>query len=120
MRNDIPAPSRRSPLASPRATLGLAEAVNHLLDRGVVLAGDGVVSSGGVALVYLGASLVRWPTETWRRHHGGPPPPPPPPRRRGGASSPTAHRQRGGDSLPLPLGEGGGEGRLPLPASERG
>src|SRR5439155_15472282 len=97
MRNDIPAPSRRSLLASPRATLGLAEAVNHLLDRGVVLAGDGVVSLGGVDLVYLGLNLVLSSTETLRRHDGGPLPPSPSPRRRGGA---------GPHPPPLPGGEG--------------
>jgi hypothetical protein len=38
--------------------LSLVEAVDHLLNRGVVLAGDATVSLAGVDLIYVGLNLV--------------------------------------------------------------
>ena len=38
--------------------LGLLETLDHLLDRGVVIAGEAVVSIGDVDLLYLGLNIV--------------------------------------------------------------
>jgi hypothetical protein len=38
--------------------LGLLETLDHLLDRGVVIAGEAVISIGDVDLLYLGINLV--------------------------------------------------------------
>ncbi len=38
--------------------LSLLEALDHLLDRGVVIAGEAVISVGGVDLLYLGLNVV--------------------------------------------------------------
>lgn len=38
--------------------LALVEALDHLLDRGVVIAGEAVISVGGVDLLYLGLNVV--------------------------------------------------------------
>ncbi len=38
--------------------LSLLEALDHLLDRGVVIAGEAVISIGGVDLLYLGLNVV--------------------------------------------------------------
>jgi hypothetical protein len=47
--------------------IALVDAVNGLLDNGAVLAGQAVVSLGGVDLVYLGLNLVVSSVETMRR-----------------------------------------------------
>lgn len=36
----------------------LVEALDHLLDRGVVIAGEAVISIGSVDLLYLGLNIV--------------------------------------------------------------
>ena len=38
--------------------LSLLETLDHLLDRGVVVAGEAVVSIGDVDLLYLGLNIV--------------------------------------------------------------
>ena len=38
--------------------LSLLETLDHLLDRGVVISGDAVISIGGVDLLYLGLNVV--------------------------------------------------------------
>lgn len=48
----------------------LAELVNRVLDRGVVLTGDVTISVAGVELVYLGLSAVLTSVSTARRRLG--------------------------------------------------
>jgi hypothetical protein len=44
---------------SDRSTeLSLLETLDHLLDRGVVIAGEATISIGGVDLLYLGLNVV--------------------------------------------------------------
>ena len=38
--------------------LALVDALDHLLDRGVVIAGEAIISIGGVDLLYLGLNVV--------------------------------------------------------------
>lgn len=38
--------------------LVLVEALDHLLDRGVIIAGEAVISIGNVDLLYLGLNVV--------------------------------------------------------------
>ncbi len=38
--------------------LSVLEALDHLLDRGVVIAGEAVISIGEVDLLYLGLNIV--------------------------------------------------------------
>ncbi|MCU1229822.1 MAG: Gas vesicle protein [Acidobacteria bacterium] len=38
--------------------LSLLEALDHLLDRGVVISGEAVISIGDVDLLYLGLNIV--------------------------------------------------------------
>jgi hypothetical protein len=38
--------------------LPLLETIDHLLDRGVVIAGEAVISVGDVDLLYLGLNIV--------------------------------------------------------------
>jgi Gas vesicle protein len=38
--------------------ISLLETLDHLLDRGVVIAGEAVVSIGSVDLLYLGLNIV--------------------------------------------------------------
>jgi hypothetical protein len=38
--------------------LALLETLDHLLDRGVVIAGEAIVSIGDVDLLYLGLNIV--------------------------------------------------------------
>ncbi|HUO85318.1 MAG TPA: gas vesicle protein [Thermoanaerobaculia bacterium] len=38
--------------------LSLLETIDHLLDRGVVIAGEATISIGDVDLLYLGLSVV--------------------------------------------------------------
>jgi hypothetical protein len=38
--------------------LALLETLDHLLDRGVVIAGEAVISIGNVDLLYLGLNVV--------------------------------------------------------------
>lgn len=45
-------------MADEIAELALAETLDHLLDRGVVIAGEAVISVGDVDLLYLGLNIV--------------------------------------------------------------
>ncbi len=38
--------------------LSLLDALDHLLDRGVIIAGEAVISIGDVDLLYLGLNIV--------------------------------------------------------------
>ena len=52
-------------------TPSLADALDHLLDRGAVLTGEAMLSLAGVDLVYLGLNLVIGSVETLRRQGAG-------------------------------------------------
>lgn len=41
-----------------RIELALVDALDHLLDRGVVISGEAIISVGGVDLIYLGLNLL--------------------------------------------------------------
>lgn len=56
-----------SSLLEPEDDLTLAELVNRVLDRGVVVTGEATISVAGVDLVYLGLELVLTSVETARR-----------------------------------------------------
>jgi hypothetical protein len=46
-------------MSDPKDTeLALVDALDHLLDRGVVIAGEAIISIGGVDLLYLGLNVV--------------------------------------------------------------
>ena len=45
-------------MAKREEQLVLVEALDHLLDRGVVIAGEAVISIGNVDLLYLGLNIV--------------------------------------------------------------
>jgi hypothetical protein len=45
-------------MADELTELPLLETLDHLLDRGVVIAGDAVISIGDVDLLYLGLNIV--------------------------------------------------------------
>lgn len=42
----------------PQVDLTLLDTLDHLLDRGVVIAGEAVISIGDVDLLYLGLNVV--------------------------------------------------------------
>lgn len=42
----------------PKVEITLLETLDHLLDRGVVIAGEAVISIGSVDLLYLGLNIV--------------------------------------------------------------
>jgi gas vesicle structural protein len=54
--------------------LSLVEALDHLLDRGVVIAGEAVISIGQVDLVYLGLNIILSNVDTISRVSSGEPP----------------------------------------------
>ncbi len=62
-----------SELFRPEDDLSLVELVNRVLDRGVVVSGEVVISVAGVDLIYLGLNLVLASAETMRRHGALPP-----------------------------------------------
>ncbi|MGH2583784.1 MAG: gas vesicle protein, partial [Dehalococcoidia bacterium] len=66
------------PIRSEHASL--ADALDHLLNKGVVLTGDAMLSLAGIDLVYVGLNLVVASVETLRGHGaaGGKPTPPAP------------------------------------------
>jgi hypothetical protein len=74
--------------------LALVDAVDHLLNRGVVLVGETTLSLAGVDLVYLGLNLLVSSVETLREHEPGAAPGSP----SGSASRPRA--PRGGGPAP--------------------
>ena len=98
--------------------LSLVDAVDHLLNKGVVLTGTTTLSLAGVDLVYIGLNLLVASVETLREFEGGGGGPTPPgrlPKGRGGIG-PTP------DPSALPLASGAGESAsadadvaLPLP-----
>lgn len=45
-------------LNQPDDELSLLETLDHLLDRGVVISGEAVISIGDVDLLYLGLNIV--------------------------------------------------------------
>ncbi|MGZ4777789.1 MAG: gas vesicle protein [Thermoanaerobaculia bacterium] len=45
-------------MAEDKFEITLAETLDHLLDRGVVIAGEAVISIGDVDLLYLGLNIV--------------------------------------------------------------
>ncbi len=45
-------------MADQNQELSLLETLDHLLDRGVVIAGEAVISIGEVDLLYLGLNIV--------------------------------------------------------------
>ena len=45
-------------MADSNEELSLLETLDHLLDRGVVIAGEATISIGGVDLLYLGLNIV--------------------------------------------------------------
>ena len=45
-------------MPEPSTELSLLETLDHLLDRGVVIAGEAVISIGDVDLLYLGLNIV--------------------------------------------------------------
>lgn len=45
-------------MSDPNEELSLLETIDHLLDRGVVIAGEAIVSIGDVDLLYLGLNVV--------------------------------------------------------------
>jgi hypothetical protein len=45
-------------MADETEELSLLETIDHLLDRGVVIAGEAIVSIGDVDLLYLGLNVV--------------------------------------------------------------
>ncbi len=47
--------------------LSLLDTLDHLLDRGVIIAGEAVISIGDVDLLYLGLNIVLANVDTIRR-----------------------------------------------------
>ncbi len=47
--------------------LSLLDTIDHLLDRGVVISGDAVISIAGIDLVYLGLNITLASVDTLRR-----------------------------------------------------
>ncbi len=102
--------TRYDGLSAERASL--LDAIDHLLNRGVVLAGETTLSLAGVDLVYLGLNVVLASVETLEAplpSPAGPHPPAPFPKGKG------EHGARSSPVAPSPLGEGvGGEVRPAL------
>jgi hypothetical protein len=69
--------------------IALVDAIDHLLNRGVVLVGQTTLSLAGVDLVYLGLNLLVSSVETLREHEPG-----------AGPGPSGAPRAPAGDSLP--------------------
>jgi len=55
--------------------LSLLETLDHLLDRGVVIAGEATISIAGVDLLYLGLNVVLANVDTLMRVRGQKAPP---------------------------------------------
>ncbi len=64
---DLQAPSMDPDDPEMYRELVLADLVNRVLDRGVVVRGNAVISVAGVDLVYIGLQLVLSSTETLAR-----------------------------------------------------
>lgn len=52
------------------AEISLLETLDHLLDRGVVISGEAVISIGNVDLLYLGLNIVLSNVDTILKHTG--------------------------------------------------
>ena len=64
-------PERYASLTAPSDDeLSLLELADRLLNRGVVLTGEAVLSVGGVDLIYLGLNVVLTAVENLRTPHG--------------------------------------------------
>lgn len=50
--------------------ISLLETLDHLLDRGVVIAGEAVISIGSVDLLYLGLNIVLANVDAIKRTSG--------------------------------------------------
>ncbi len=57
-------------IAAPDDELSLLELADRLLNRGVVITGEAIVSVGGVDLIYLGLNLVLTAVENLHPRHG--------------------------------------------------
>jgi hypothetical protein len=67
-------PQRALSVSRPRGLeqpVSLSEVLDRVLNTGVVVAGEIVISVAGVDLVYLGVNLVLTSVETGRRHKEG-------------------------------------------------
>jgi Gas vesicle protein len=58
-------------LLGAREQISLCEMLDRVLNKGVVVAGEVVISVAGIDLVYLGLQLVLTSVETARRNHIG-------------------------------------------------
>jgi hypothetical protein len=54
-------------MVEPDNQLSLLDTLDHLLDRGVIIAGEAVISIGDVDLLYLGLNIVLANVDTIRR-----------------------------------------------------
>ena len=54
----VPGSALRVPRSAFDEELPLLETLDHLLDRGVIIAGEAVISIGDVDLLYLGLNVV--------------------------------------------------------------
>jgi gas vesicle structural protein len=54
-------------MADPTQEITLLETLDHLLDRGVVIAGEATISIGDVDLLYLGLNIVLANVDAVRR-----------------------------------------------------
>ena len=54
----LPPSSFMNTMATQDEELSLLETLDHLLDRGVVIAGEAIISIGDVDLLYLGLNVV--------------------------------------------------------------
>ena len=57
-------------MAEESVELALLETLDHLLDRGVVIAGEAVISIGDVDLLYLGLNIVLANVDAIKRTSG--------------------------------------------------
>jgi hypothetical protein len=107
--------------------LDLADAVDHLLNKGAVLTGDATLSLAGVDLVYVGLNVLIASVETLRESERTPPPTHPQHLGEGIRDHPRVASISSGvpgasvrpaavteNSPPQRLGEGSGEGGTPV------
>jgi hypothetical protein len=105
-------------VARPEGTIAervaLVDALDHLLNRGVVLVGQTTLSLAGVDLVYLGLNLLVSSVETLHQHQPGAPDAP-----AGPAAAPPAPRSGTGSGTPPALAPpSAASGAQPLTAGE--
>jgi gas vesicle structural protein len=63
---------RMPSLAAPDDEMTLLELADRLLNRGVVITGEAVISVAGIDLIFLGLNVVLTAVENMRKHHGAP------------------------------------------------